>query len=304
MTMPNFLLIGAAKAGTSSLYYYLKQHPQIYMPSSRTQKEPDFFALEGEKLEYPGPRGTFKMRDRITDIESYRALFDGATAQTAIGEASTLYIYSKKAPERIQHYIPNAKLIAIIRNPVERAFSHYLYWASQGFEPDTDFDFSKAIQVEPQRIRDGWSHNWHYIQRGFYCVQLERYFNRFDAGQIGVYLYEDLLKDRLAVARDIFRFLGVDDTFVPNISKTHNQTAVPKNRTLNQLLNRPNPIKSVLKTILPTKLRQRIADRLKKRNQGKPELSPKIRRQLIEVYREDILKLQDLIGRDLSNWLE
>lgn len=304
MTMPNFLLIGAAKAGTSSLYYYLKQHPQIYMPSSRTQKEPDFFSLEGEKLEYPGPHGTFKMRNCITEIETYRALFDPVTTEKAIGEASTSYIYSKKAPKRIQHYIPNAKLIAIIRDPVERAFSHYLYWASQGFEPDTNFDFTKAIQAEPHRIRDGWSYNWHYIQRGFYYVQLERYFHCFDASQIKVYLYEDLVKDGVAVARDIFCFLGEDDTFVPNISKTHNKTIVPKNRTLNQLLNRQNPIKSILKTILPANLHQNIAESLKKRNQGKPKLSPKTRKELIEVYREDILKLQGLIKRDLSNWIE
>lgn len=303
MTMPNFLMIGAAKAGTTSLYYYLKQHPQIYLPSGYN-KEPDFLALEGEKLEYPGPRGMFKMRNRITDIESYRALFDEVTTQKAIGEASTLYIYSEKAPERIQYYIPEAKLIAILRDPVERAFSHYLYWASQGFEPDTDFNFAKAIQAEPQRLGEGWSHNWHYVQRGFYYVQIKRYFDRFDASQIKIYLYEDLFKDKIAVVQDIFRFLGVDDTFVPNVSKTHNQTAVPKNLTLNKLLNRPNPIKTILKPLFPTGLRKGLANSLKQRNQGKPHLSAKIRKQLIAVYREDILQLQDAIGRDLSNWLE
>ncbi|MDJ1172835.1 sulfotransferase family protein [Roseofilum capinflatum] len=303
MTMPNFLLIGAAKAGTTSLYYYLKQHPEIYVPSGYS-KEPDFFALEGEPLEYPGPEGTFKMNDRVTDLDTYRSLFDPVTTQKAIGEASTVYIYSEKAPERIQHYIPDVKLIAILRDPVERAFSHYLYWASQGFEPHTNFDFNQAIQAEETRISQGWSHNWHYIRRGFYYTQLNRYFDRFDASQIRIYLYEDLIKDKLAVAQNIFEFLGVDRTFTPNFTKTHNKTEVPKNRTVNTLLNRPNPIKAVLKPLLPTGLRKRIATNLKQRNQGKPKLPDQTRKQLINIYRQDILQLQDLINRDLSNWLE
>lgn len=304
MTLPNFLIIGAAKAGTSSLYYYLKQHPQIYMPSSRTQKEPDFFALEGQTLEYPGPKGIFKINNRITDIETYRALFSNVTNEIAIGEASTLYIYSKKAPGRIKHYIPNTKLIAILRDPIERAYSHYLYWASLGFEPDTDFDFVKAIAQEQTRIDKGWNASWHYVQRGFYYIQLKRYFDLFDPSQIKIYLYEDLLQNRLALAQDIFDFLGVDKNFIPNVEKTHNKTEAPKNKTLNTLLNRPNPIKSILKAFFPAQLRKNFAERLKKQNQGKPKLSPKIRRQLIEVYREDILQLQDLIKRDLSSWLE
>lgn len=303
MTMPNFLLIGAAKAGTTSLYYYLKQHPEIYVPSGY-HKEPEFFALEGEPLEYPGPKGTYKMKSSINDLESYCTLFEKVTTEKAIGEASTLYIYSEQAPERIQHYIPEAKLIAILRDPVERAFSHYLFWASQGFEPDTDFDFNKAIQAEEKRIDQGWSHNWHYIKRGFYYTQLKRYFDRFDTSQIKIYLYEDLIQAKLAVAQDIFDFLGVDKTFTPDFTKIHNKTEVPKNRTVNTLLNRPNPIKAVLKPLLPTGIRKRIADNLKQRNQGKPKLSDKTRKQLISIYREDILKLQELIGRDLSNWLE
>ncbi|NEP42904.1 MAG: sulfotransferase [Okeania sp. SIO2H7] len=304
MPMPNFLLIGAAKAGTSSLFYYLKQHPQIYMPISGYQKEPDFFALEGEKLEYPGPNGIFKMKNRITDIDRYRALFDGVTTEKAIGEASTVYIYSEKAPQRIKHYIPDAKIIAILRDPVERAFSHYLFWASQGFEPDTDYDFAKAIAAENRRIKAGWSHNWHYVQRSFYYRQLQRYYDCFEPEKIKVYLYEDFLVDKTALTQDIFRFLEVEESFVPEANKIHNKTEVPKNKTVNTLLNRPNPFKAIAKQLMPVGIRQKIADILKKKNQGKPKLSPKIRQQLIAVYREDILLLQDLIGKDLSSWLK
>ncbi|NEQ36351.1 MAG: sulfotransferase [Okeania sp. SIO3I5] len=303
MPMPNFLLIGAAKAGTTSLFYYLRQHPQIYMPSGY-QKEPEFFALEGEKLEYSGPNGIYRKKNRITDINSYRSLFDAVTTEKAIGEASTVYIYSKKVPEKIRHYIPDAKIIAILRDPAERAFSHYLFWSSQGFEPHTDYNFAKALEVENKRIQEGWSDNWHYVQRGFYYQQLRRYYEIFTPQQIKVYLYEDLLADKTTLSQDIFRFLEVDDRFVPDFQRSFKQTTVPKNRNLNILLNRPNPLKAIAKQLIPTSIRKKIGDSLKEKNQGKPKLSPKIRQQLIAVYREDILQLQDLIGKDLSSWLK
>ena len=123
MTMPNFLIIGAMRAGTTSLYHYLKQHPQVYMSPV---KEPRFFALEGEKPDPGRPTDERLMNHSITDIEAYRALFQAVSKETAIGEASPLYLYSPKAPERIRHYIPDAKLIAVLRDPVERAYSHFL----------------------------------------------------------------------------------------------------------------------------------------------------------------------------------
>ncbi|MBP0012190.1 MAG: sulfotransferase [Roseofilum sp. SBFL] len=302
MTLPNFLLIGAAKSGTSSLYYYLKQHPQVYMPASRDQKEPDFFTLEGEEVNRIGPNGTHVMTNAITDLQSYQELFAEVTNEKAIGEASTSYIYSEKAAQRIHHYIPDAKLIAILRQPAERAFSHFLFSLSNGREPVPDF--AKTLKEEEDRIAKNWSFQWHHKRRGFYYVQLKQYFDTFDAKQIRVYLYDDLIENPTGLMKEVFQFLEVEDNFSPNVSKKHNPTRVPKNQTVNTLLNRPNPVKAVVKTLLPMKFRKSIADRLKQQNLGKPKLSPKLRKELTEEYREDILKLQDLIGRDLSKWLE
>ncbi|MDJ0553302.1 MAG: sulfotransferase domain-containing protein [Microcoleaceae cyanobacterium MO_207.B10] len=302
MVMPNFLLIGAAKSGTSSLYYYLKQHPQIYMPVSRDQKEPDFFTLEGESIERLGPNGKFSMNNAITDLETYQTLFADVKDEIAIGEASTSYIYSEKAPQRIKHYIPDAKIIAILRDPAERAFSHFLFSLSNGREPIPDF--AKTLQEEETRIANDFSFQWHHKRRGFYYTQLKRYYHIFDSSQIKVYLYEDLRNDAVSLNKDIFGFLEVDKSFDTNVNKQHNPTRVPKNQTINTLLNRPNPIKDTIKHFLPTRFRKGVADNLKKKNLGKPELPQKIRKQLIAEYREDILKLQDLINRDLSKWLE
>ncbi len=299
MVLPNFLVIGTPKAATTSIYYYLKQHPQIYIP----QKEPEFFALEGEKLEYPGPREKFKIR-KVTHIKDYESLFDGVTDEIAIGDVSPIYMYYKKAPVKIKFYIPDAKLIAILRDPVERAFSHYVFWASQGFEPDTDFDFNLAVREEAQRINDGWHPNWHYIQIGFYYEQIKRYLNFFKPYQLKILLYEDLIKDKHKFCQDIFEFLEVDTQFIPSFTKTHNSTEAPKNRTINCLFNRPNPFKTIFKPLTPKSFRNYINSKVKQKNLGKPKLSRQFRKELIAVYREDILKVQDLIQRDLSQWLE
>src|SRR3954452_17434204 len=123
MTMPNFLIVGAAKSGTTSLYYYLKQHPQVFVSPV---KEPKFFAYEGEKVVYRGPGDAENNRRLVNNLADYRALFGGANGAKAIGEASPVYLYSPKACERIRHYLPDAKLFVILRDPAERAYPSFL----------------------------------------------------------------------------------------------------------------------------------------------------------------------------------
>jgi Sulfotransferase domain. len=299
MTMPNFLIIGAAKSGTTSLYYYLKQHPQIYMSPI---KEPRFFAFDGIKMDFRGPGDRELNCQTITEIEAYRALFQAASNETAIGEASTLYIYNPRVPERVRHYVPNMKLIAILRNPVEQAYSSFMRLARDGLEPLTDF--AEAIQQEENRIYNHWSFTWHYKQRGFYYIQLKRYFDLFDPDQIRIYLHEDFYNDQVGVLQDIFRFLGLDDTFVPDVSLKHNVSGLPRSRILHTFFAGPGMIKFALERIIPEKVRWRIRIGLIHRNLTKLTLLPDVRRQLIQDYREDILKLQGLIQRDLSGWLE
>ena len=295
MTMPNFLIIGAAKAGTTALYEYLKQHPQVYMSH---EKEPKFFALEGEKLDFRGPHDQENInRTAITDIEAYRKLFEGVSNEIAIGEASPLYLYSPKAPGRIKNYIPDAKMIAILRNPVDRAYSGYMMHLGLGWE--TTNDFTQALLEEEMRIRNNWG--WgHYVNVGFYYMQLKRYFDTFNPDQIKVYLYEDLNANPIAMLQEIFQFLNVDQSFIPDIAIKHNISGIPKNNFLGALINSVKPLNPILKQVFPSRLRQNI----KKQVLVKPQLSMDVRKQLIEVYREDILNLQDLIHRDLSEWMK
>jgi hypothetical protein len=295
MTMPNFLIIGAQKAGTTSLYHYLKQHPQIYMSPV---KEAHFFDYEGtERQAFRGPGPSSHPR-KVDNVEDYRALFDGASGEKAIGEVSPLYLYIPEAPGRIRRRIPDAKLIAILRNPADRAYSAFLHTTRRGLEPLTDF--AQALGAEEGRIRDNWHPRYHYRQRGFYHTQLKRYFDVFERDRIGIYLYEDLIADPLGVLRSIFRFLEVDEAFVPDMSVKYNITGVPRNRAVRALVKRLGSLTPALRRFLPFGLLQLVKGRLF----AKPPLSSDVRRELIEGYRQDISMLQDLIRRDLSGWLE
>ncbi len=305
MTMPNFLIIGAMKSGTTSLYRYLKQHPQVYMSPV---KEPNFFALEGEKLNWNGPEGPAEVKRRICEeatvtVEEYRALFQQASNETAIGEASPWYLYSPGAPGRIRRYIPEAKLIAVLRNPADRAYSAFLQFVRDGREPLDDF--TQALQAERERIKNNWKWIWHYKNMGFYYAQLKRYYETFEQEQIRVYLYEDLNDDPIKVLEDIFQYLRVDGSFTPDTSRRHNISGIPRNRVLLKLVTRAYPIRTVLKPFLPEVLRKQISKGLHNITLSEaPPLRQEVRRELIEVYRHDVMKLQDLIQRDLSGWLE
>lgn len=297
MPVPNFLIIGTAKGGTTSLYYYLNQHPQIYM--SRL-KEPRFFALEGVKLDFIGPDAEEFSKQSVTDFNEYCQLFEGVQDEIAIGEASPLYLYSMQAPERIKHYVPNIKLIAILRNPVQRAYSSYMHYVREAYET---MSFAEALDAEETRIQENWVYMWHYKRCGHYYQQLMRYFDIFDSNQIKIYLYDDLVADPIALLRDMFQYLGVDDNFVPDLTVL-NASGIPKNRLLYNLLDKRNPVRSALK-FLPKDLRRNVAQPFRQWNLGKkPKLAPEIKQNLIETYREEILQLENLLQRDLSAWLQ
>jgi hypothetical protein len=294
--MPTFLIIGAAKSGTTALYQYLQQHPQIYMSPV---KEPQFFAFEGEQLNYQGLGVT--INQSITHLEDYQTLFKNVSQEIAIGEASALYLYIPKASERIKYYLPNAKLIAILRNPVERAYAAFLHLIRDEREPFKDF--SQALEAEQIRIENNWGFLWRYQDLGFYAVQLKRYLRKFDRSQIRVYLYDDFLTSPLFLIQDLFEFLGVEREFVPDISFRPNVSGVPQNKRLHRFLKQEHWLKKAVKPLFPPIARNRIASQLMQKNLTKPSMSPAIRTHLIDTFSNDILELQKILNRDLSQWL-
>ena len=298
MTMPNFFIIGNGKSGTTSLYHYLKQHPEIYMSP---RKEPHFFSFEGEAPDFKG-RGDERINDgAITRLEDYRALFAGVTDETAIGEASQSYLGPPKAPYRIRDYVPEAKFIAVLRNPVDRAYSAYMTLLRDGREW---LDFATALRAEEARARANWHGIWRYRHGGFYCSRLRRYYELFGSDRIQVCLYEDLKGDPVDTTQTIFRFLGVDDAFSPDTAVRYNVSGIPKSRALETFVTRPNRLKNVVKPLMPEGWRRRTSVKVRNRNlTTAPPMPESTRRELTDAYRDDVLELQELIGRDLSGWL-
>jgi hypothetical protein len=293
--LPNFLIIGAAKAGTTSLFRYLRQHPEIFMSPV---KEPMFFVHDGDPVRF---RGRDQHRDGPITLEAYRELFREVRDEPMVGEASALYLDYPKAPEAIARRIPAVRLIAVLRNPADRAYSSFLFNRRDGREPLADFE--AALRAEPQRIADNWSYNFRYRQRGFYHLSLQRYFDRFDPGQIRVYLYEDFVRDPHKMLGDIFRFLEVDAGFRPGLAARHNRSGVPRSARLYRLLAGRHPVKEAAKSVIPEEWGHWVIARLQTPNLRRPRLRHETRADLIDGYREDIVRLQDLIGRDLSHWL-
>jgi hypothetical protein len=318
MTMPNFFIIGAHKAGTTSLYHYLNQHPQIYMSPI---KEPFFFnhditpdgKLVKRRLEGPGRRFALP----FANIEEYRTLFSGVKGEKAIGEASPFYIYAPGTPERIKRHVPEARAIALLRNPADRAYSAFLHAVRGGREPVNDF--AQVLRKEADGIRDNWSYVRRYRAGGLYYARLKRYYEVFGRERVGVWLYEDLRDDPASVTQEAFRFLEVDDAFVPDTSLKYNPAGVPRSEAIQSMIRmihakrprRRDLLRAAQALRLPPSVVANILSPESKVRQAvrkmiltePPPMVPEIRSGLIEGYREDILKLQHLIGRDLSKWL-
>ena len=235
----------------------------------------------------------------------YLALYADARPGQVCGDASTLYLGSALAARRIRRNIPEAKVTAILRQPAERAYSHFLYWRfNRSVEPLASF--SEALGQETIRRQANWSTDFLYRAHGYYYEQLRVYYDLFPREQIKIYLYEDWNTAPQAILRDIFHFLDVDEDFMPVIKRA-NVSHYPRAHALYRALKSQDRLERRSRWI-PASMRDRIISMLqtldRKYNRlPPPPLDPEIRRQLTRGYREDILRLQDLIGRDLSHWL-
>jgi len=294
--LPNFLIAGAAKSGTTALYHYLKQHPDVFMSGI---KEPCFISSHFYDFSHPSNRPG---RVIVRDPEEYCRLFAGAAGERAVGEASVdnLY-YHEKSIGLIKNYLGDPKIIIILRNPVDRAYSAYTHLLRDGRET---LAFEEALDAEEERIREGWRFIWHYRAAGLYYEQVKAFKDNFT--EVKVFLFEDLISDSRAVVEEAFAFLGVDGSFSPDTGSRYNVSSVPRVKLLTDFFAKPtlfrNAIRSVGKSIIGEdnwiKLRERARSKLLVR----AEMEPATRRRLEEAFREDVLRLQSLIGRDLRHW--
>jgi hypothetical protein len=274
MTLPNFLVIGAAKGGTTSLYNYLRQHPDIYMSP---MKEPNYFTDEDQLF------GKRSVRSRI----EYERLFDGVNGEQSIGEATPRYLTSIGGASRIHADLPGVRLIATLRQPADRGYSSYLMRFTDSRE------FASAEEV----LRPGSD----YFESGLYCANLQRYFDTFSREQIKVILFDDLIARPQETVRSLFAFLGVDPDFAADTTTRFNPSYWPRFVRLSRMFNATT---QSLARIAPWASGRGLAAPLRRVLLRKPDpIPPALWRRLTDQYRDDIIATGKLIDRDLSHWL-
>ena len=320
--LPNFFVIGAPRSGTTSLYEYLDAHPNVFMS---TVKEPDFFIHPSLTLAHP-PGGTeradldvdaARFDELAQEVQNYRSLFAGAAGQARIGEASAVYLGNPIAPWHLRGYVPDAKLIAVLRNPTERAFSHLVHGkrvyadygrtdaiGTEGTSIDEAFEAAVETALRDGPFEETKSDPEVWVQSGFYHMHLTRFLSYFPAEQLKVFLFEDLTQQPRELMREVFAFLGIDDTFQLPTTEAFNASVVPRNQRLFSMFTTKNAVFRKAKALAPPKMRA-FATRTRNRLLGssKPPLDTGLGSKLDAIYREDILALQDHLGRDLSGWL-
>jgi hypothetical protein len=296
---PNFFLVGAPKCGTTSLYHYLGQHPDIYISPT---KEPNYFA---DEIRFENFTEEFQRMDLanpgsgpVSEWPEYLRLFQGANGEAALGEASVCYLWSKTAPGNIAAKFPDSRIIMVLRDPVERAFSQYLHMLTYANSPVSFREhFEAALVSKSTRI----SKLYPFLEFGLYYEQVKRYLALLPRERIGIYFYEDYLRDPLGLVQDIFRFLNVDPAFKPNLSMRHTVPLVPRSYAISRFLKRLGWWE-LAKSLSPPALRRKLR-RVAFRPRTGLVVEPQDRARLLEYYREDIRNLAGFLDRDFSAWV-
>jgi Sulfotransferase domain len=284
MTMPDFFVIGAFKSGTTALSYLLRQHEGIFLHP--VVKETNFFA--------PDVRLGF----RIEDGTEYEDLFRSASADQKIGEVCPSYLYSKVAARLIRREQPDAKLIAVLRDPAERAFSDFMMHVRNGRRRLEDLQ----PQIEREMQGTMLPGDRPVLPQGLYASQLARFWALFPRSSIKIILHSDLKNGALHALNDLFDFIGVERLGRIRVDQIYNVSGIPRSAAFQYVINRVRRKRMVFKRIMPEELRK-PAMRLANKNLLKVPMSAELRSLLVSYYRVDILTLQNEIDRDLSAWL-
>jgi hypothetical protein len=217
MSLPDFLLVGAPKAGTSALHKALAGHPELFLPDV---KEPKFFLTDGPPPTTGGGPGDVETwGEHVWKQADYEALFDPAPPGIRTGEGTVFYLYDLDAQQRIHDLLPDARLVAVLRDPVERAHSNWAHLRSAGLEPEADF--LTACGLEDERRTAGWAHFWHYVAQGRYGEQVEHLLELFDREHVLLLDYDDLRAAPVATADRVCAFLGVATGRIVDVPRHH-----------------------------------------------------------------------------------
>ena len=297
MTMPNFLVLGAARSGTTSLHYYLQQHPRICMS---TTKEPNFFLFDHRAPDRPPLIAPDRrlLAKSVRDPERYSRLFRVGPEHEAVGEASPLYLYTAETPALVRHVLGDeVRLIAVLREPVSRAYSHFLH-VYRGRREDVLAGFAAAVGAEMGEGYSPYRTGTHFLRLGRYGEQLARYREVFPASALHVLFQGELASDPQAGLRDIFGFLGVDQHDV-DTSVQYNPSGVVDGAGERRLRGVVRRVQPWAKRVLPPRVVARLAEARARSEPvaAPPPLPDDLRARLHDYYASDTAALQELLGR-------
>ena len=288
MKKVDFFIVGAPKAGTTSLYHYLNEHSEIEMSS---QKEPDFFSdqsLQKQKLYYD--------KNRIDTLEKYNSLFEKEDVILR-GDSSVSYLFYEDVPHKIITYNPDAKIIIMLRNPIDRAFSHYLMDYSLGLISES---FETIIQKQSKHKNANLFYQ-QYIQVSEYSKQIKRYLEVFSKDNIHFIDYEDFKNDTSDVVNSVFLFLVVNDDFQPYLKKKYNTYTAPKNSLIRYVYSFV-AFRKMVANILSKNLTKTIRN-LFFTSGKKPNLPELTRNFLKKHFESDVRELSELLNKDFTKWI-
>lgn len=297
MKKPNFFIVGAPKCGTHAMYTFLKAHPEIFMPE---RKEFQYFATDLVK-------GT---QYELTE-EKYLSYFQMAKDEKRLGEASTWYLYSKKAASNIKKFSPHAKIIIMLRHPIEMMYSYWLHNLYYGHENVPDF--TRAVELEecrksgkqiPANLRIPVE-LLYYKEIAKFAEQVERYLKIFGRDNVRIILQEELKRNPYSCYRNVLEFLEVNPNFVPKFGTIYPRKK-PRSLFLNNLLNHPPFVLNASKKFIPKPMRRKIGWVIRRLNtevNPKDEIPRGFKSKLLKEFRGDIEKLMELTGIDLSHWI-
>jgi hypothetical protein len=299
-TWPNFFIVGAARAGTSSLDRYLSQHPVIYIAP---RKDTHFFAAESFPCRFNGPGDERLSRLLIRDEDQYNKLFAEAPESMVVGESSAFYLHMPGTAERIVQTVPDAKIIIILREPLDRAYSAYTLMVRDGRET---LEFEEGLRREEERKQKGFEPIWWYKELSLYYAQVKHFQEVFGTQQVKVLLYDELFTNLERALRDIFIFLGVKEDVIIDTSVRYNVSGVPKSRrfynVLDNFIYNPNNLQQRIKSLVPAHMRTAWASKLIGMSVKRVSLQPQQQTAFKAYFTEDVRKLENLVDRDLSNW--
>lgn len=303
--LPDFFILGAAKAGTSALHFLLDEHPDIFMPHV---KEPWF--LSGSAVPDTDPDSArFHIPGMVESLDDYSALYDNARPGQLLGDASPSYLYTHEAtiPNIKALYAENdawkkLRFIVSLRNPVDRIWSHY--WTIRRELRETlPFDEAITSAVVAGRITESRDPFFDYVGFGMYSAQYRAYGEAFGYDKIHVVMFDEFRSAQARVCQGIFDFLGVDKNFVPQRTGVRfNYSGMPRSVFLTRLIRKPSLVKGMLKVALPRRLRKGIKHYLTGKILKKVSMTPEQRRSVSALYADEITQLERMLGRELSEW--